>query len=92
MRFHKLGPLLRHQPQATCQRLWDMIGALPLERGLDVKRIFFGHTHVPIHGLELQDVQFYNPGAALRHMQSQVHPFDFEGLTTLSDRPPQANA
>jgi DNA repair exonuclease SbcCD nuclease subunit len=92
MRVHKLVPLLRHPPQLTCQRLWDMIQTLPLERDLKVQRVFFGHTHVPIHGLELAEVEFYNPGASLRHMQSHFQRFDFDAPTKLADRTPPAHA
>lgn len=41
-----------------------------------VHRVFFGHTHVPIYELPLGSVQFFNPGAALRHLN--FAPITFE--------------
>lgn len=78
MRIHKLVPRVRHHPLLTVQRLWSHIQHLPLSQQRKVARVYFGHTHVPIHGLRWKEIQFFNPGAALRHMNPQIHRFTFE--------------
>jgi UDP-2,3-diacylglucosamine hydrolase len=75
MRIHKIVPLVRHQRFATCSRLWGYIQDLDLASEHPIEKVFFGHTHVPIHGLEVDQVRFFNPGAALRHMQACIHEF-----------------
>ncbi len=75
MRMHKLIPKLRHKPQRTCQRLLDVMPDLILPSRQLVQQVYFGHTHVPIHGLEIGGIRFFNPGAALRHMDTHIHSF-----------------
>ena len=75
MRIHKLIPRLRHKPLQTCQRLLDAMPELWLPSTVPVQQIYFGHTHVAIHGLEVNGIKFFNPGAALRHMDTHIHPF-----------------
>ncbi len=72
MRLHKTIPKLFHRPRATCTRLREL---LQINAG-EVRRVFFGHTHVPIYALELDAITYYNPGAALRHMN--FAPIQFE--------------
>lgn len=78
LRIHQIVPKLRHSPARTCQRLWDTLGGLPEVDCTPIRRIFFGHTHVPIHGLEWNGIQFFNPGAALKHMNYHMHEFLIE--------------
>lgn len=82
MRVHRAIPKLRHQPRLTCQRL---LGWLPQMSHTpeQVRRVFFGHTHVAIAGLQLGDVRFHNPGAALRHLE--FTPVSFELSSRSSD-------
>jgi hypothetical protein len=41
-----------------------------------LRQVFFGHTHVPLQRFELDAIHFHNPGAALRHMQPEIHAFE----------------
>lgn len=83
MRLHKLIPMLRHQPRSTCLRLWQYIQALDLPDLSQIHRVYFGHTHVPIRGLRVNDVRFYNPGAMLRHLDSHLVHFEFDEAVVL---------
>ncbi len=72
MRLHRTIPKLFHRPRATCTRLHDLLQINASSTTLQphrVRRVFFGHTHVPIYELLLNDIAYFNPGAALRHMQ-----------------------
>lgn len=71
MRLHRTLPKLFHRPRATCTRLRQLMNP-----NSDVRRIFFGHTHVPIYELLLDGIAYFNPGAALRHMN--FAPIQFE--------------
>jgi UDP-2,3-diacylglucosamine pyrophosphatase LpxH len=75
MRIHKIVPALRHSPMRTCQRLLRLIESLPLEGSTPVRKVYFGHTHLAIHGLKVDETLFYNPGAALKHMRVHIHEF-----------------
>lgn len=75
MRVHKMVPRVRHQPSKTCSRLLRLMDELSLPDRASVKRVFFGHTHVPIIGQEIQGTTFYNPGACLRHMNYRPQEF-----------------
>jgi UDP-2,3-diacylglucosamine pyrophosphatase LpxH len=78
LRLHKLVPLLRHRPEITCRRLRQLIDALPPASTTPFERVFFGHTHAPVFGFESQNVRYFNPGAALKHMQAHPQHFEFE--------------
>jgi len=69
MRLHRTIPTLFHRPRATCAKLSELLG-LATDDSADgpVQRVFFGHTHVPIYELPIGSIQFFNPGAALRHL------------------------
>ena len=68
MRLHRTIPTLFHRPRATCARLSDLLNLTPHAEHSAVQRVFFGHTHIPIYELPLGTIQFFNPGAALRHL------------------------
>lgn len=68
MRLHRTIPQLFHRPRTTCRRLTELLGVESRPEFSAVRRIFFGHTHVPIYELPLGPLRFYNPGAALRHL------------------------
>lgn len=79
MRLHRTIPKLFHRPRATCTRLRELlqINAHSSEsNSARVQRVFFGHTHVPIYELPLGEITYFNPGAALRHMN--FAPIQFE--------------
>ena len=79
MRIHKMVPRIRHQPQRSCTQLLKIIPQIE-ETSSEIRRVYFGHTHVPIDGLEVNDIQFFNPGASLRHMTPCTHRFTVDGL------------
>lgn len=76
MRLHRTIPTLYHRPRATCTRLSEMLELSPGSDHAPVQRVFFGHTHVPIYELPIGPIQFFNPGAALRHLN--FAPITFE--------------
>lgn len=67
-RIHRAVPALRHRPLASCQRLATYLWLGYGETMTTAKRVFFGHTHVPIAGLQVEGLEFFNPGASLRHL------------------------
>ncbi len=74
MRLHKAVARLGNSPKSTCARLKSLAKGLKLQHEQPIHRIFFGHTHVSIPGLELGDQTFFNPGAMLKHTKnSPVH-------------------
>lgn len=76
MRLHRALPTLLHRPRATCMRLMELLKLPSQPEHAGVQRVFFGHTHVPIYELPLGQFHFYNPGAALRHLN--FAPISFE--------------
>lgn len=75
MRLHRMAPKLRHRQVQTCQKLYNFLPQL-VETPKLIRRVYYGHTHVPVAGREFQGVQFYNPGAAIRHIAFK--PIQFE--------------
>lgn len=75
MRIHRMAPKVRHRELQTCQKLLWLLPQL-VKAPNKVRRVFFGHTHVPVAGRELNGVKFYNPGAAIRHIKFE--PIEFE--------------
>ena len=76
MRLHRTIPTLFHRPRATCVRLSELLNLTPYAEHSTVQRVFFGHTHIPIYELPIGSLQFFNPGAALRHLN--FAPITFE--------------
>ncbi|MCC6509530.1 MAG: metallophosphoesterase family protein, partial [Pirellulaceae bacterium] len=76
MRLHRTIPQLFHRPRATCTRLCELLAINALATEPPVRRVFFGHTHVPVYELPIGQIHYYNPGAALRHMN--FAPITFE--------------
>jgi UDP-2,3-diacylglucosamine pyrophosphatase LpxH len=73
LRVHRAIPKLRHQPILTCQKLLSWLPQLS-DSPEAIRRVFFGHTHVPVAGLQIGSVRFHNPGAAIRHLSfAPVH-------------------
>ena len=75
MRLHRMAPKLRHRQVQTCQKLYNFLPQL-VETPKLVRRVFYGHTHVSVAGCEFQGVQFFNPGAAVRHIAFRPIQFD----------------
>ncbi len=75
-RMHKWIPHVRHRPRGTCRKLGQIVRRLSLPAPEAVRRVYFGHTHVPIDGLVVQGVQFFNPGAGFKHMRWQPCAFE----------------
>lgn len=76
MRIHRLVPKIRHAPSLTCKRLSELMKELPSVELASIRKVYFGHTHLAIHGIEVGGLQFFNPGAALKHMHVHIHPFE----------------
>lgn len=76
LRMHRIIPRYVHLPRATCERLVRTLENLEAIDVTGVRRVFFGHTHVAIDGFKLADRCFFNPGAGLKHMRIQPHPFE----------------
>lgn len=75
MRIHRMAPKLRHRKIMTCLKLQGILPQL-VDRPQEIRRVFYGHTHVAVPGSEVNGVKFYNPGAAIRHVA--FHPVQFE--------------
>jgi UDP-2,3-diacylglucosamine pyrophosphatase LpxH len=79
MRLHRTIPKLFHRPKATCTRLRSLLNINGHNSSAPVvRRVFFGHTHVPIYELPVDQIHYYNPGAALRHMNFAPIMFDVD--------------
>jgi UDP-2,3-diacylglucosamine pyrophosphatase LpxH len=70
MRIHRAIPKIRHTTAKTCEKLLKWIPEISDDPSA-VRRAFFGHTHVAINGDTCGGVEFYNPGAALKHLSFQ---------------------
>ncbi len=69
MRLHKFIPKLRHIPRNTCRQLYQaIVRTCPRDEALPQK-VFFGHTHVPMRAFRYGQMEFYNPGASLKHIK-----------------------
>ncbi len=77
LRLHRTVPGLRHKPAETCKLLARAIPDLDKIESQQVKRVYFGHTHVRIDGLEYNGIRFFNPGAALKHVPFEPVEFEF---------------
>jgi UDP-2,3-diacylglucosamine hydrolase len=77
MRIHKLIPNLIRLPRRTCKDLLSTLRKMDLVDSDSVQRIYFGHTHVAIDGIEVDGIKFFNPGGSLRHLKTHDHQFLF---------------
>lgn len=68
-RLHGIIPRLRHRSMRTCQSLIEYLEGQGDGMLDGVRDIFFGHTHVPLSGLQLDRFRFHNPGSGIRHLQ-----------------------
>lgn len=77
-RMHKVLVGVRNSPQLTCKRLKKAIDDSELAEPGSVKRVYFGHTHHYCSGTEIDGMQFFNPGAQLRHLTFNAHHFHLD--------------
>jgi UDP-2,3-diacylglucosamine hydrolase len=53
----------------TLRRLYSYIDHIGHGFDHGVKRVYFGHTHVPVKGHQYRGVEFHNGGAPMKHMK-----------------------
>lgn len=75
-RIHGMVPRVRHTRRRTCQQLLTWLNQ-EQGSGMDsVRRIYFGHTHVPISGFHFGGYEFFNAGSGIRHLKCLPARFD----------------
>ena len=67
-RMHRAVATATHRKKKTCLRLLRWMHRQPSEFVDGVRRIVFGHTHRFLPGEWVHGVQFFNGGAAIRHV------------------------
>ena len=75
-RVHKAAAIAAHRRRATCIRLLRWMHRQPREATAGIDRIVFGHTHRRINGYRVEGIEFFNGGAAIRHVP--FHPVILE--------------
>lgn len=68
-RLHTAAASAAHRHKVTCRRLWKSVDSELGDEISGVRRVIFGHTHRQIEGLKCGDIEFYNGGAAIRHVK-----------------------
>lgn len=68
-RLHLAAASVVHRRRSTCLRLLHWARQQPAWLHHDLKRIVFGHTHRHINGVRVAGIDFYNGGAAVRHVK-----------------------
>jgi len=76
-RVHRAAAIAAHRRRATCIRLLRWMHDQPAEATEGVERIVFGHTHRRIEGYRCRGIEFYNGGAAIRHVPFSPVVVDF---------------
>ena len=79
MRLHKVPGWLLHRPQTVAKRVMYYLEQHPELDHLAIKRVYFGHTHVEIDGLEFQGVRFFNGGAPIRNNPFRILHLELPG-------------
>lgn len=67
-RVHRAAALAAHRKRSTCLRLMRWLNQQPDDVSRGIRRVVFGHTHRLIDGYRVQGIEFYNGGAAIRHV------------------------
>lgn len=67
-RLHLAAAGVAHRRRASCLRLLRWARNQPEWLHRDLDRIVFGHTHRRLDGVRVAGVQFFNGGAAVRHV------------------------
>jgi UDP-2,3-diacylglucosamine hydrolase len=78
MRVHRLPRHFVHRPNQILSRLYHCLVREGLTTDQKVRKIYFGHTHAPMHGASYRGYLFYNPGSAIRHLPFRPCLFDCE--------------
>ncbi|MEI7702443.1 MAG: metallophosphoesterase [Planctomycetia bacterium] len=66
-RLHTIVPRLRYTRRQTCIRLLRYLESIDTGLHSDVRNIYFGHTHVPMHNYRFDRFRFHNPGSGIRY-------------------------
>jgi UDP-2,3-diacylglucosamine pyrophosphatase LpxH len=77
-RVHRAAAMAAHRRRATCIRLIRWMHGQPEKSTAGVRRIVFGHTHRRIHGYRVGGIEFFNGGAAIRHVPFSPVILDFD--------------
>ena len=77
-RVHRAAAMAVHRRRATCIRLIRWMHKQPSAATEGVRRIVFGHTHRRIEGYRVAGIEFYNGGAAIRHVPFSPVTIDFD--------------
>ncbi|WP_236625046.1 metallophosphoesterase [Rhodopirellula sp. SWK7] len=67
-RLHLATAGVAHRRKRVCMRLLHWIRSQPDWLGSGVQRIVFGHTHRRMGGFRIAGYEFYNAGAAVKHV------------------------
>ncbi|QDT05285.1 UDP-2,3-diacylglucosamine hydrolase [Rubripirellula lacrimiformis] len=68
IRLHGAASWTVHREKATCLRVAKWLAEQPVEKTAGIKRIVFGHTHRRIDGACIDEIEFHNGGAAIKHV------------------------
>ncbi len=72
-RVHRLAPTLIHRPRIVCSKLQRYLTDVEHCDLTAARRIYFGHTHVPMRGHRADHLTFYNSGSGVRLMDFSPH-------------------
>ena len=72
LRLHKVPGWLIHRPRLVARRVLYYLDQHPEIDRARIRRIYFGHTHVEIDGLEMEGVRFFNGGAPIRNNSFRI--------------------
>ena len=79
LRLPSLVNVLINRDRPVCQRLVRYLQDEKLVPGRGLRRIYFGHTHAVVKGFRLDELEFYNGGAPLRTLSSEILHFEING-------------
>ncbi|KLU04944.1 hypothetical protein RISK_003212 [Rhodopirellula islandica] len=68
-RLHLAAAGVAHRRRSTCLRLLHWARQQPTWLHHDVQRVVFGHTHRCLRGVHVAGIDFYNGGAAVKHVK-----------------------
>lgn len=69
VRLHQAVAVTAHRRRRTCLRIARWVHRQDEELMRSVRRVVFGHTHRPIEHYRLKGMDFYNGGAAIKHVK-----------------------
>ncbi|TWT76400.1 UDP-2,3-diacylglucosamine hydrolase [Planctomycetes bacterium CA13] len=75
-RAHKVAAAMAHRNKMAVKKLSRFLDLHDLNYANGVRRVVFGHTHRVVKGYELNRMQFFSGGAAIRHVP--FHPIEVE--------------